>query len=151
MYKIPRYSISLVRERGPLYADLRKATDSRSAADILRPLFDSLDREQFIVLCLDAKTQPIGVNIVSIGTLTLSIVHPREVFKSAILLNAAGIIVAHNHPSGDITPSKEDDTLTARLKQASDIMGIRFLDHLVLGETPNGKPLHFSYADEGRL
>ncbi|MBS0156617.1 MAG: hypothetical protein JSS38_18690 [Nitrospira sp.] len=96
---IPRYRITLVAEGGHTapYGVLR---DSAAAAAALRPCFAGLDREQFLVCCLDAKNVSIGVNIVSIGSLTLSIVHVREVFKPAILLNAAAIIAAHNHPSG---------------------------------------------------
>ncbi len=92
---IPRYRVTLVAEGGHTtpYGALR---DSAAAAAALRPCFDGLDREQFLVCCLDAKNVSIGVNIVSIGSLTLSIVHPREVFKPAILLNACAIIGAHN-------------------------------------------------------
>jgi DNA repair protein RadC len=83
------------------------------------------------------------VNIVSIGSLTLSVVHPREVFKPAILLNACAIIAVHNHPSGDPTPSAEDRTLTTRLRDAGDLLGIRLLDHLILGDDYN-----YSFADQ---
>jgi len=96
---IPRYRVTLVSEGGHTvpYGVLR---DSAAAAVALRPCFVGLDREQFLVCCLDAKNTIIGVNIVSIGSLTLSLVHPREVFKPAILLNACAIIAVHNHPSG---------------------------------------------------
>ncbi len=92
---IPRYRVTLVAEGGHTapYGVLR---DSAAAAAALRPCFAGLDREQFLVCCLDAKNASIGVNIVSIGTLTLSLVHPREAFKPAILLNAAAIIAVHN-------------------------------------------------------
>ncbi len=92
---IPRYRVTLVSDGGhnAPYGVLR---DSAAAAEALRPCFAGLDREQFLVCCLDAKNVSIGVNIVSIGSLTLSIVHVREVFKPAILLNAAAIIAAHN-------------------------------------------------------
>ena len=140
---IPRYRVCLVpesRQAGPVVL-LR---DSSAAAAALRPFFAGLDREQFLACCLDAKHAIIGVNVVSIGSLTLSIVHPREVFKPAILLNACGIIAAHNHPSGDPTPSPEDRTLTARLRQAGDLIGIALLDHLILGDDRI-----YSFADQG--
>ena len=140
---IPRYRVCLVPDRrhaGPLVL----IRDSTSAAAALRPFFAGLDREQFLVCCLDAKHAIIGVNVVSIGSLTLSIVHPREVFKPAILLNACGIIAAHNHPSGDPTPSAEDRVLTARLRQAGDLIGIALLDHIILGDDR----IH-SFADHG--
>ena len=140
---IPRYRVCLVpesRQAGPVVL----IRDSTAAAAALRPFFTGLDREQFLVCCLDAKHAIIGVNVVSIGSLTLSIVHPREVFKPAILLNACGIIAAHNHPSGDPTPSPEDRTLTARLRQAGDLIGIALLDHLILGDDRI-----YSFADQG--
>ena len=140
---IPRYRVCVVpesRHAGPLVL----IRDSAGAAGALRPFFAGLDREQFLVCCLDAKHAIIGVNIVSIGSLTLSIVHPREVFKPAILLNSCGIIAAHNHPSGDPTPSAEDRTLTARLRQAGELIGIALLDHIVLGDDRI-----YSFADQG--
>jgi DNA repair protein RadC len=117
--------------------------DSTSAAALLRPCFEGLDREQFVVCGLDAKHRVIGINVVSIGTLTLSLVHPREVFKALILMNAAAWLCAHNHPSGDVTPSQEDRALTKRLREASELLGITLLDHLILGEGC------YSFADQG--
>jgi len=140
---IPRYRITIVSEGGHT-APCGILRDSAAAADALRPCFAGLDREQFLVCCLDAKNVSIGVNIVSIGSLTLSIVHVREVFKPAILLNAAAIIAVHNHPSGDPTPSAEDRTLTTRLREAGDLLGIRLLDHLILGDDRL-----YSFADQG--
>jgi len=140
---IPRYRVCLVpesRHAGPLVM----IRDSTGAAAALRPFFAGLDREQFLVACLDAKHAIIGVNVVSIGSLTLSIVHPREVFKPAILLNAHALIAAHNHPSGDPAPSAEDRVLTARLRQAGELIGIALLDHLILGEDRI-----YSFADQG--
>ncbi len=92
---IPRYRVTLIAEGG-YTAPCGIVRDSTAAAAALRPCFAGLDREQFLVCCLDAKNASIGVNIVSIGTLTLSLVHPREVFKPAILLNACAIIAVHN-------------------------------------------------------
>ncbi len=140
---IPRYTLQLVpgnaRPDPPVVI-----RDSARAATVLRPLFHGLDREQFLVACLDAKHAIIGVNVVSIGSLTLSIVHPREVFKAAILLNSAAIICAHNHPSGDPAPSAEDRVLTSRLREAGDLIGITILDHIILGEDRI-----YSFADQG--
>ena len=121
-----------------------RLTTSVAAAALLRPLFAGLDREQFLVCGLDAKHSIIGVNIVSIGSLTLAIVHPREVFKPLILMNAVAWICAHNHPSGDVTPSEEDRVLTNRLKQGADLLGIRLLDHLILTDEHC-----YSFADQG--
>ena len=142
-YAVPRYRVTLVRENRavPVSSPL---TTSVNAAAVLRPFFAGLDREQFLVCGLDAKHRIIGVNVVSIGSLTLAIVHPREVFKPLILMNAAAWICAHNHPSCDVTPSEEDRMLTNRLQQGADLLGIMLLDHLILTDERC-----YSFADQG--
>jgi DNA repair protein RadC len=142
-YTVPRYRVTLVRDNRAVPPS-SPLTTSVSAAAILRPLFAGLDREHFLVCGLDAKHCIIGVNIVSIGSLTLAIVHPREVFKPLILMNACAWICAHNHPSGDPTPSPEDRVLTSRLRQGADLLGVSLLDHLIL--TDEG---FYSFADQG--
>ena len=142
-YGVPRYRLTLVAESSGL-APSGPIQTSIAAATLLRPCFEGLDREQFLVCGLDAKHRIIGINIVSIGSLTLAIVHPREVFKPLILMNAAACICAHNHPSSDPTPSPEDRVLTQRLRQGAELLGITLLDHIVLGEDR-----HFSFADQG--
>ena len=142
-YRLPRYRITLVCEETGSRS-LEAVHTSMAAALMLRPCFEGLDREQFLVCGLDAKHRIIGINIVSIGSLTLAIVHPREVFKPLILMNAAAFICAHNHPSSDPTPSPEDRVLTQRLRQGAEILGITLLDHVVLGEER-----YFSFADQG--
>lgn len=92
-----------------------------------------LDREQFSAVLLNTKNHVIGRETISIGTLNASMVHPRELFKRAIRRSAAAVILVHNHPSGDPTPSREDIQLTKRLQEAGEILGIDVLDHLVLG------------------
>lgn len=99
-----------------------------------------------MVVGLDAKHAVIGINTVSIGSVTMSIVHPREVFKPLLLMNASAVLLAHNHPSGDSTPSQEDRALTRRLKDAGELLGIAVLDHLVLGESR-----YYSFADHQEL
>ncbi len=91
------------------------------------------DRERFLTLLLDNKHTLIGVEEVSVGSLTSSIVHPREVFKAIILANAAAFMMAHNHPSGDPTPSREDLEITRRLREIAEVLGVRCLDHIVIG------------------
>ncbi len=142
-YRVPRYRITLVCEETGTRSAMPIQTSTVAAA-LLRPCFEGLDREQFLVCGLDAKHHLIGVNIVSIGSLTLALVHPREVFKPLILMNAAACLCAHNHPSSDPTPSQEDRVLTQRLRQGADLLGITLLDHLILGEDR-----HFSFADQG--
>ena len=142
-YAMPRYRVTLVRDNRAVPPS-SPLNSSVTAAAILRPCFAGLDREQFLVCGLDAKHCIIGVNLVSIGSLTLAIVHPREVFKPLILMNACGWICAHNHPSGDTAPSPEDRVLTSRLRQGADLLGIVLLDHLIL--TDEGC---YSFADQG--
>src|SRR5688500_15743152 len=142
-YRLPRFLITLVREDTGSHS-LAAIHTSTAAALLLRPCFEGLDREHFLVCGLDAKHRIIGINLVSMGSLTLAIVHPREVFKPLILMNAAAFICAHNHPSSDPTPSQEDRVLTQRLRQGAELLGISLLDHVVLGEDR-----HFSFADQG--
>lgn len=109
----------------------------RSPQDVFNVVHEYLeyaDREYFLVLLLSAKNHVNGVNVASIGTLNSSPVHPREVFKAAILANAAAVVFVHNHPSGDATPSGEDMETTRRLAEAGKIIGIEILDHVVIGD-----------------
>lgn len=124
-------SIKMVKEGSILYKE-RKVTSPSDAANIAKDFLECCDREQLIVICLDTKNQPTAINLASIGTLNSSVVHPREVFKVAILANSASIIVAHNHPSGDTTPSSEDVNVTTRIKEAGKILGIELLDHIII-------------------
>jgi DNA repair protein RadC len=141
------YRICLVREgRMPCYnQQIRSAVD---ASTLLHTYLADVDREHFVVLMLDQKNKVIGINTVSIGSLTASIVHPREVFKPAILSNAAALILAHNHPSGQPQPSQEDRVLTVRLVAAGKLLGISVLDHVIIGD---GTSAYFSFADENLL
>ena len=123
--------IELVREAPIKKCQLLTPED---VCNLLHERVRKLDREHFFVIPLTGKNQVIGINLVSMGSLTDSIAHPREVFKAAILANAASVILAHNHPSGDPTPSQDDKAITIRLKQAGDILGIKVNDHIILGE-----------------
>jgi DNA repair protein RadC len=112
-----------------------RVSGPNEARDLLVPYFQGKDREHFVVLHLDSAHQPLSVEVVSVGTLNSSPVHPREVFKGAILANAQGIIAAHNHPSGNLDPSEEDRRVFKKLKDAGDILGIKLLDFLVVSGT----------------
>lgn len=106
----------------------------RDVSNLLMPDLRYQKKEHLKSLLLDTKNRVLAIKTVSIGDLSSSIVHPREVYKDAVLASAASIIVAHNHPSGDPTPSAEDVAVTKRLIQAGEIMGIDLLDHIVLGD-----------------
>ena len=100
----------------------------------------------FITLHLDGKNRVICCDLVSIGSLNQSIVHPREVFKTACLSNAAAVILIHQHPTGDPSPSSEDIAITRRLKEAGEIMGIKILDHIIVGDGE-----YLSFVERGLL
>ena len=130
-------------------APLSTGTRVTSSADLFRhfhPSLRDLKHELFKVILLDAKNTVLKEATISEGSLTLSIVHPREVFALAIREAAAGIIFLHNHPSGDPAPSSEDRQLTDRLVAAGTLLGIRVLDHVIVGD---GR--YVSFADEGWL
>ncbi len=93
-----------------------------------------LDKEEFAIFLLDIKNRIIAQEVVFIGSLNSCIVHPREIFKKAIKISAASIILCHNHPSGDSTPSGEDISITRRLVEAGEIIGIHVLDHIIIGD-----------------
>jgi DNA repair protein RadC len=104
------------------------------AAHILLALLADEPVEVFGILCLTTKRRLIGYHEVSRGQLDATLVHPREVFKVALLANAAAIVLAHNHPSGDPTPSDDDRQLTRRLVAAGEVLGVEVLDHIVVGD-----------------
>ena len=123
-------------------------------ADYMRDAYEKTPlQESFWVICLDRKNKPISRTMVTLGTLTSTLAHPREVFKIAILASAAAIVVSHNHPSGDPTPSSADLALTKQLREAAKIIGIDLIDHVVTG-TREDDPTHvghYSFRSAGIL
>lgn len=126
-------SVRMVKECSLLYKD-RVVRSPEDGYNLLHQFLGNVDREHFVVVCLDTKNQPTNTNVCHIGSLNASIVHPREVMKPAILSNAASILVGHNHPSGNPEPSQEDIQVTRKLVEAGKIMGIDILDHIVMGD-----------------
>lgn len=126
-------SLKMVKEGSLLYKN-RAIRSPEDGYNLFKQFLGELDREYLVVMCLDVKNQPTAINVCHIGSLNASIVHPREVMKTAILSNAASILVCHNHPSGQPEPSPEDIEVTKRLVNAGDLMGIELLDHLVVGD-----------------
>jgi len=119
---------------------------SSDAAAILIDLIGESDREKFVVLMLNTKNEVIGIDIAHVGSINASIVHPREVFKSAIMNNATSILVGHNHPSNNCSYSKEDLKVSERLLDASLIIGIELIDSLIVSSTT-----YLSLREEGLL
>jgi DNA repair protein RadC len=143
---LPRYRIMLVRESEDSFTKYPKFQNSRELFETFREELVALDREHFVLITLDSKNRTIGYHTISIGSLSTSVVHPRECLKAALLDSAAAVVFLHNHPSGDPAPSREDRDCTNRLVEASKILGIRVLDHIVFGESD-----YFSFADAGLL
>lgn len=132
---VPVFRVRLVREGTLPYPEQPAIRTPHDAAAVLMPRFlQDRDRETFAVLLLSTRNRVLGLHPAHEGTLDGAAVHPREVFKAAILRNAAAIIVGHNHPSGDPEPSEEDTRITAKLVEAGEILGIEVLDHLIIGE-----------------
>ncbi len=121
-------------------------TKARDVFEMLRGFYLDRKKELFIALLLNTKNRVIRQVLISEGTLNQSLVHPREAFSEALKDSAASIIFAHNHPSGDPTPSRDDKLITTRLVQAGDIVGVKVLDHIVVGADS-----YYSFADEGNL
>ena len=143
--ELRQVAIRLVEEP-PLLSETSIKTP-QDAVRLVKKLLETFDRAAFIIINLHKNGRPINMNICSIGTVDLTLVSPREVLKSVILSNASKIIVMHNHPSGDLSPSQDDYMLTQRLSETCQMMGVQVVDHLIVG--PSGG--FFSFKDHGLL
>jgi DNA repair protein RadC len=136
--KCHEVKISVVREAETEYKTTSPADISRFwDSEIRTAAWFQDEKEHFVVICLSAKNYIKTYNLVSLGLLDSSLVHPREVFRPAIIAGSANIIVTHNHPSGDTTPSSEDLQITRRIVEAGKIIGINLLDHVIIGNSFN--------------
>jgi len=131
---VPLYTTRLVREADLPFAERVQVNTPADVAALLIEYFADKDREEFIVVLLSTANVVTGVSVVSVGGLAASIVEPRQVFKTAILANAAAIICAHNHPSSNPTPSREDIRITQQLVEAGRLMGVPLHDSLIIVE-----------------
>ena len=145
MQNIEIVKIKMVKDRELRNEYNQNIGNPFSLYKILRTLLEEEDRENFLVISLDTKNHINGINVISTGTLNSSLVHPREVFKMAILNNSNSIIIAHNHPSGDTEPSNEDIKVTDRLIECGEILGIEVLDHIIVGEG------YYSFKEKGKI
>jgi len=128
-------AVELGRRIGQVRNPGRPVVSSPADVDrLLRGRIANLDRENFVVVLLNTKNEVIETPLVSVGTLSASLVHPREVCKPAIRASAASVILAHNHPSGNVEPSQEDREVTKRLARAAKLLGIELLDHVIVGD-----------------
>jgi len=123
-----------------------KIVDSNSVFEYYKNILGNKKQEHFYCIYLDTKHNVIKDKLLFVGTINESLVHPREVFKEAYLLSASGIICIHNHPSGNVTPSKNDIIITEQLKQVGYILGIQVVDHLIIGKNE-----YYSFMDNGKI
>lgn len=142
--------LQVVKEDGFPYACKAAINRPADAKDLLTgALGMHLEAEEvFVMITVDTKNQITGIFEVARGHLSTCLVHPREVFKRALLMNAAAIFVAHNHPSGDTTPSRDDFATTENLRKAGGILGVPLLDHIIVGDTPEKC---FSFLEAGEF
>ena len=147
-YRLKTFQVQFVAEPGefPAGSPCRASTDVERIARSIYQRLDA-DKEHFLLLTLNNKNRVNGFKVVSTGSLTASLVHPREVWRAALHLCAAAVIFVHNHPSGEPAPSQEDQEITRRLKETGEMLGIRVLDHVVLGDNER----FFSFSDKGLL
>jgi DNA repair protein RadC len=139
-------AVELGRRMGRVRNPGRPVISSPADVDrLLRGRIANLDRENFVVVLLNSKNEVLGAPLVSVGTLSQALVHPREVFKPAIRGSAASVVLAHNHPSGNAEASREDREVTSRLVEAAQILGIEVLDHVIVGDG------FFSMKEHGML
>ncbi|NMC31873.1 MAG: DNA repair protein RadC [Veillonellaceae bacterium] len=144
-YRLPRYRVALVRE-GCSHSNMNHIHEPEDVYKIIAVEYAAAVVETAMMLALDTKNKVIGIFEISRGSLNASIIHPRDVFQRALLVNAASVILVHNHPSGDPTPSPEDVKLTKKLVEAGRVMDITVLDHVICGE---GK--YVSLRERGQL
>lgn len=149
--RIPLYELRsrrvgsfILRDSNGAQVDL--VTTPRIAAEALRNILGGRDRETMAVLYLNTRHRIVGIEIVAVGCLNMISAHPKDIFRGAILASARGIILGHNHPSGDVDPSDEDKSFTAAVVRAGNIVGIEVQDHLIVSEDA-----HYSLREHGDL
>lgn len=148
MVTIPQYGVRLVRESEFKYYD-KRITGSQAVCDLLQTIgLHEKATEEFYSIYLSTKNDVLGIEMISRGTLTASLVHPREVFKGALLANAYALILAHNHPSGNVEPSLADKQVTGILEKAGNILDVKILDHVIIGSKEKG---YFSFKDHSLI
>jgi DNA repair protein RadC len=136
MESINLYTLKMVKEREVLYVTDNLITSPEGVYDLVEKVYElsSETVEKFGIITLNTRNKVVGMHIISVGTLNSSLVHPRDVYKTALCNNAASILAFHNHPSGDPSCSPEDIEVTQRLLEAGQLLGIELLDHIIIGE-----------------
>lgn len=135
-----------VREIEYTYEQRPKINSMDDVVKVVKPMIADANKEFFMALYLNTKNGVLKQEVISIGSLSANIVHPREVFRTACMISASSIIVAHNHPSGDPSPSSEDIEITKKLVEAGKMMGIELLDHFIIGYDRN-----YGFKESGQI
>lgn len=143
-----QYSLKLVKERAGEYDAPKIVKASKDIDRVCREVMGLHEEAEENLVCFDLNTKNaiVAIRVVSVGTLNASLVHPREVFKGALMSNAHSIVIAHNHPSGDTQPSSADNLVTEYIRRAGELLQVKLIDHLVVGHDG-----YFSYMDSGKL
>ena len=131
--KVGIIRLQMIKESRTLHG-MKRFSQPREAVDTVKPLFAMADRELMLVMSLNTRLEPMAVEIVAVGGLNTCSVDSRDIFKHAVLNNAAFIVCFHNHPSGDPEPSRQDKQITIRLEKAGEILGISLIDHIIIGD-----------------
>lgn len=139
--------MQLVKESRVLFD--AKVSSPAVVAKMIKQMTDGSDRELVYVVSVDSKNKPIATELISMGGVNSSIIDVGNIFKHALLSNAAGVIIAHNHPSGDVTPSVEDIRVTKRIEEAGKLLNLPLLDHVVVGDMETD--VYYSFLENGRL
>jgi DNA repair protein RadC len=137
--------LQMVKEQIEYYGT-KKVRGPADVEEVVRSFVGNADRELFLALNLSSANNINSIHVVSIGSLNQSIVHPRECFKTALLSNAVSVVLAHNHPSGEVIPSEEDKQITLKLKECGQLLNIQVLDHVIVGEKG-----YFSFRENALL
>lgn len=143
--KIDVVSLKMIKEKSLEY-NFIPVKRPVNVVKLVKELIGEVDREYVVVLNLNAKLEPNSVQICGTGSLSEAVIHPREIFKSAILSNSSSILMVHSHPSGCVEPSKEDVLITKRIRSAGELLGIPLLDHIIIGDNN-----YFSFSENGAL
>ena len=138
--KVGIIKLKMVRE-GTLLYGAERFHRAKEAAEMIRPLFEYSDREMMVVMSLDTALAPIALEVAAVGSLNACVIDARDIFKHAILSNAARVLCFHNHPSGNLTASRDDILVTEKIRMAGELVGLELIDHIIMGL--NGEYISF--------
>lgn len=133
---VPLVRLQVIRERFLPYGKEEIATPEK-VVNVVKRILEGADKECILAIPVDAKSKPLGVEFVAMGAVNCAYAFAREIYKHALISNAVGLIIVHNHPSGDVLPSEQDWKFTRGIQEAGDLLGVELLDHIIVGENGN--------------